>query len=160
MRVYFLDSSSFLKLFVVEPGSERVRSIVRSALMDAERVKVSVCDLAHPEAVSALRQMLDRGLGGRRGISSATFRRTVPELAQLVRSGSLFAVVLTSGVVEDAASLAARHRIRGADSVHVAAALQVRSRAQPEDEFWFVSADRRQSGAARDEGLTVLDPTT
>lgn len=159
MTHYFFDSSTFVKLFVVEPGSDRVRSIVRDAESHGALVRVSICDLAHPETASALRQMLERGVGGRRGISSATLWRIVPELARLAGFGSTFVVIRASNVVGDAAALAVRHHIRGADSVHVAAARSFQSRLQSADEFWFVTSDLRQSEAARREGIAVLDPT-
>ena len=55
--------------------------------------------------------------------------------------------------------LAARLHIKGAHSMHVAAAQTVQEDAG-ESEFWFVSADLRQAAAARQEGMRVLDPTT
>lgn len=160
MRHYFLDSSAFLKLFVVEAGDRRIREIVRIAQTSGARVKVSVCDLAHPECVAAIRQMLDRGLGGRRGISPAAFRRALPELASIAKQGSVFGIVRASDVVEHAAEFAARVRLKGADCVHLAAAQSVRHELAEGEEFWFVSADQRQVAAARQEGMLVLDPTT
>ena len=159
MRHYFFDSSTFLKLFVVEEGGSRVRAIVRVAQAENTRIKVSICDLAHPECVSALRQLLERGAGGRRGISSATLRRTLPEVASMTSRGSVFSVVPASEVMRQAADLALRHQLKGADCVHMAAAEQVRQRLADGEEFWFVSADVRQAAAARREGMPVLDPT-
>jgi predicted nucleic acid-binding protein len=160
MRHYFLDSSAFLKLFVVEEGADRVRQIVRGSEANAGSIRVAVCDLVHPESVSALRQMLERGVGGRRGISPATLKRTLPELRTYFEKGSSFTVIRTSEVIAPAADLAARLQIRGADSVHVAAAQRLYRGVAEEEEFWFVSADLRQSAAARHEGMPVLDPTT
>ncbi len=148
-----------MKLFIVEEGGHRVRSIVRVAQAADTTVTVSVCDLAHPECVSALRQMLERGVGGRRGISSATLRRTLPEIEMLTDEGSVFGVVRASEVMRQAADLARRHQLKGADCVHMAAAQQVRQRVADGEEFWFVSADARQAAAARREGMPVLDPT-
>jgi predicted nucleic acid-binding protein len=67
-------------------------------------------------------------------------------------------VVPASEVIDQAAELAARLQIKGADSIHVAAAQTVQAEAGG-NEFWFVSADLRQSAAARQEGMPVLDPT-
>lgn len=159
MRHYFFDSSTFLKLFLVEAGADRVRAIVRGAEAGGAKVRVAVCDLAHPEAVSALRQLLERGAGGRRGISQASFRVTLPRLRTHFGEGTTFTVVPASAVIEQAAELAARLQIKGADSVHVAAAQTVRRDAAG-SEFWFVSADLRQAAAAREEGMSVLDPTS
>lgn len=160
MRYYFFDSSTFLKLFVVEAGATRIREIVRVAQGDGTRVRVSFCDLAHPECVSALRQLIERGEGGRRGISLASLRRTLPELATIASQGSVFTIVRASNVISEAAELAFRHRVKGADAVHIAAAQHVHRHAAEGDEFWFVSTDQRQGAAARQEGMLVLDPTT
>ncbi|MBD0319734.1 MAG: type II toxin-antitoxin system VapC family toxin [Gemmatimonadetes bacterium] len=130
MRYYFFDSSTFLKLFVVENGADRVRAIVRAAEANGAKLRVSVCDLAHPEVVSALRQMVERGVGGRRGISAASLKRTLPELRTFFEQSSAFSVVRASDVVAPAADLAARLQITGADSVHVAAAKSVQRRAK------------------------------
>jgi predicted nucleic acid-binding protein len=158
VKHYFFDSSSFLKLFIVEAGDSRIREIVHAAQSKGARVKVSVCDLAHPECVAAMRQMLERGVGGRRGISPAAFRRTLPELATIAKQGSVLGIVRASDVVEHAAELAARVRLKGADCVHLAAAQSVRHEVPEGEEFWFVSADQRQVAAARREGMLVLDP--
>jgi predicted nucleic acid-binding protein len=159
VRHYFFDSSTFLKLFVVEEGYSRVREIVRGARADSTRTRVSVCDLAHPECVSAMRQMLERGAGGRRGIRSASLRRTLPEVHAIFRERSHLLVIEASTVIPESADVAMRHRVKGADAVHIAAAQQVQRRVGDGEEFWFVSADMRQAAAARHEGMPVLDPT-
>ncbi len=158
MRHYFFDSSTFLKLFIVEEGDRRVREIVRGAQGNA-KLRVSVCDLAHPECVAAMRQMLERGTGGRRGLSSAALQRTLPDVQAFFRETSHVLVVKASTVIPESAELAVRHRVRGADAVHIAAAKRVHRRVSEGEEFWFVSADLRQAAAARQEGMPVLDPT-
>jgi predicted nucleic acid-binding protein len=158
VKHFFFDSSTFVKLFVVEEGDRRVRDIVRGARADNAGVRVSVCDLAHPECVSAMRQMLDRGAGGRRGISSATLSRALPEIQAIFRERSYLLVIEASTVIPESAHLAMRHRVRGADAVHIAAAQRVQRRVADGEEFWFVSADAQQMAAARREGIPVLDP--
>ena len=159
MRHYFFDSSSFLKLFVVEAGDKRVREIMHAAEAGNGEVRVAVCDLAHPESASALRQMLERGEGGRRGISSARLKRTLPVIQTFFTKGTTLTIVEASTVIPESADLAVRHRVRGADAVHIAAAQRVQRRVAVGEEFWFVSADVRQASAARREGMPVLDPT-
>lgn len=143
----------------MEAGASRVREIVRGAQVEDADVRVSVCDLAHPECVSAMRQMLERGVGGRRGISFVGFWRTLPEIASAFQEVPHIVVVDASDVIPASAELAARHRVKGADAVHIAAAQRLHRRVSAEDEFWFVSADLRQAAAARQEGMQVLDPT-
>ena len=159
MKHFFFDSSTFVKLFVVEEGDMRVREIVRGARADDARFRVSVCDLAHPECVAAMRQMLDRGAGGRRGISSASLKRALPEIQAIFRERSSLLVIEASTIIPESADLAVRHRVRGADAVHIAAAQRVQRRVAEGEEFWFVSADVQQAAAARREGMPVLDPT-
>jgi predicted nucleic acid-binding protein len=158
VRHYFFDSSTFLKLFVVEAGDKRVRAIMHAAETANGKVRVAVCDLAHPESTSALRQMVERGVGGRRGISSASLRRTLPVIRRFFTKGTNLTVIEASTVIPESAELAVRYQVRGADAVHIAAAQQVHRRVKDE-EFWFVSADVRQAAAARLEGMPVLDPT-
>lgn len=160
MKHYFLDTSALVKLFVSEEGADQVRRIVRWGRGGSAGVQVVVCDLAYPECVAALRQLLQRGLGGRRGISHAALRRTMPELHTLFEERESLFVVETSKVVTESAHLAARHHVKGADAVHIAAARSVSDAVPAGDEFWFVTADTRQSNAARDEGMAVLDPTS
>jgi len=159
VRHYFLDTSSFAKLFVVEPGTTRIRAILHAAEARDPAARITLCDLAHPEAVAALRQIVQRGEGGKRGISAAALRRTLPELATLLSGEMTFAVVQASAVITQAAEIAARRRVKGADAVHIAAAQRVHRRLMEGEEFWFVSADLRQAEAARQEGMPVLDPT-
>jgi predicted nucleic acid-binding protein len=107
-----------------------------------------------------MRQMLERGVGGRRGISFGSFWRTLPEIERAFQDVPHIVVVDASDVIPASADLAARHRVKGADAVHIAAAQRVHRRVGEGDEFWFVSADLRQASAARQEGMPVLDPTT
>lgn len=159
MRHYFFDTSSLAKLFIVEPGTTRVRAIFQAAKAQDPGAHVALCDLAHPEAVAALRQIVQRGEGGRRGISPAALRRTLPELATLLSGELTFSIVQASAVIAQAAEVAARYHVKGADAVHIAAALRLHRRLAAGEEFWFVSADVRQGEAARQEGMPVLDPT-
>jgi hypothetical protein len=56
-----------------------------------------------------------------------------------------------------ATTVVERQQIRGADAVHVAAALTARD-AVGADRFVFVSHDQQQCKAAEREGLEVLTP--
>lgn len=160
LRNYFLDSSCLTKLFIVEPGSTHVRSIVHAAGAASPSAHITLCDLAHPEAAAALRQVVERGEGGRRGISPSALKRTLPELASAVGEGSRFSVVQASTVITHAADIAARRRVKGADAVHLAAAWKVFASLGEGEEFWFVSADVRQAAAAREEGMPTFDLTS
>jgi len=57
-----------------------------------------------------------------------------------------------------AATLVWKHRLRGADAVHLATALAVREEMAEKTEFYFVSSDVALNRAAQAEGLVVIDP--
>ncbi len=63
--------------------------------------------------------------------------------------------------IEEAASLASRHLLRGYDAVHLAVALDTNARgvAEGRPPLTLVSADRELNVAAGAEGIEVLDPT-
>lgn len=159
MRHYFLDSSAITKLYVLEPGSKRVRDMMRSARSFPRSTQVFICDLAHPETASALRQIVDGTDAAKRGIGSLE-RRTLPgDLIQDFRRGGVLNISEASQVMDAAADLVWRHRIKGADAIHLAAALEIRASLPLGIEFYFVGTDRQQNAAAKAEGLEVIDPT-
>jgi uncharacterized protein len=69
-------------------------------------------------------------------------------------------VGVTTDVLSEAMRLAERHYLRGYDAVQLAAALAVRRLQSPDDEpLILLSADGELNAAARQQGLTVQDPT-
>ena len=60
--------------------------------------------------------------------------------------------------MRQAAAVASRQVIRGADAVQIAAALHARSSVPTGSRFLFVSDDAAQCRAAENEGLEVLRP--
>ena len=83
-----------------------------------------------------------------------------PEIERVFEDAAHIIVIESTTVIPEAAVLAARYRVKGADAVHIAAARRVHRRVVQGEEFWFVSADLRQAEAAREEGMRVLDPMT
>ncbi|HEX6040749.1 type II toxin-antitoxin system VapC family toxin [Longimicrobium sp.] len=158
MKYCFLDTSAFTKLHVVERGMDIVRELVRSADRDPDRVQVLVCDFVLPEAVSAVMQVKERSDAARRGMSAAALQVTLPRIRRQLQHGSVFVVIPATGCMELAADLVERHRLRGADSVQLAAALKARGFASEGHQFIFVSDDVAQCRAAEGEGLEVLRP--
>lgn len=159
MSVFFLDTSAIVRLYVVETGWRWIRNLIRNVGAEWSNAQVCFCDLALPETVSALRQIAQAPDAARRGLSRAAFRQAVP----LVRSDLLTDSVLISVPASDCMPLAAevvqRQEIRGADAVHLAAALTARDSVAGTLPFAFVSHDDRQCRAAEREGLKVITPT-
>ncbi|HET7291156.1 MAG TPA: type II toxin-antitoxin system VapC family toxin [Vicinamibacteria bacterium] len=133
--ILYLDTSSLVKLYVEEPGSEDVRGLVDQAAVVATSV------VAYPEARAALaRRRRERSLtasGFRR--ARAAFEEDWPRLLTLDVSGAL---------ARGAGDLAERHRLRGFDALHLASYLGVVGEF-PEEDVRFSSADRTLMRAAR-----------
>jgi predicted nucleic acid-binding protein len=159
VKVFFLDTSAVVRLYAVESGWRWIHNLVRSARAGSPTVRVAFCDLALPETVSALRQMLQKPDAAQRGLSRAAFRQAVPRLrADLLQASPLIAIP-ASGCIPLAAEVVERQEIRGADAVHLAAALTARDTLGHALPFAFVSHDLRQCRAAEREGLEVITPT-
>lgn len=158
MRYCFFDTSAFTKLYAVEPGMRTVKDLLRSARVRPDWTRLLLCDLALPEGVSAMTQMQVRADAARRGVSAAALRQILPRIRQQFGAESPFVVLPATGCMELAADLVERHRLRGADSVQLAAALKARRVAMEAEAFVFVSDDHAQCRAAEAEGLQVLRP--
>lgn len=158
MTTYFLDSSAVVRLYAYEPGERVVRDLVRSAVAPAPTADLFVCDLAYPEAIAALHLIVRGKDAARRGLSPTALRLLLPRVQADLTPGSHFFIVPASQCMTQAAGVASRQVIQGADAVQIAAALQAREVAGPQTSFVFVSDDDAQCRAAENEGLEVLRP--
>ena len=131
----YLDTSSLVKLYVAEEESESVRRLVESVDI------VATAAVAYPEARAALARR--RREGGLRPKPFAEAKRA------LDRDWPRYlAVDVTAALCADAGDLAERYRLRGYDSVHLAAYLQV-ARAAGKGNVWFSCFDARLTAAAQ-----------
>ncbi len=140
--ILFLDTSALVKLYIAEPGSERMRSVVALG----EPMAASVLAFAEIHATLARRRR------------EALLRP--PELAQLQQAFALDWEELTQvsaslAVLQLVPGLCARHPLRGADAVHLASALLLH---QEGLRVTFACSDRDLVGAAAAEGLLTFDP--
>ncbi len=132
--ILYLDTSSLVKLYVEEAGSEAVRRLATGA----SRVAVSI--VAYPEAHSAFaRRSRERGLtpAGFRSAKTAFDR----DWSRMVR------LAVTEDVYRAAARLAERHALKALDSLHLASYLFLRRRL-PRGGAAFSSFDRRLNRAS------------
>jgi predicted nucleic acid-binding protein len=158
VRNYFLDTSALVKVYSEEEGSPRVRAIIKGVHSVPALNRVIVSTLAHPEAASALGQIMAGPQAARRGFGSHD-RRTLPEaLERQLGDASRLDVTPADPHMRTAATLVWKHRLRGADAVHLATALAVREELAPQSEFYFVSSDSSLNHAALAEGLEVINP--
>jgi len=137
--ILYLDTSSLVKLYVDEEGSEAVREWVE----EAEALATS--RVAFPEALSAFTRRWNRGdlTDEEMSLARESFTADWPIFVPLPLNE------------RRAGGLVLEHGLRGFDAVHLAAALDLAARF-PAEEIVFSAFDRHLRGAARTTGLSTL----
>lgn len=137
--ILYLDTTAFVKLFVREECSDLVQA--QLAAVDV----VATSRVAYSEACDAMARRVEEG------------RLTAEQLGrardQLNGAWPQFAVL---DLNEQAATdVTVKHGLRGYAAIHVAAALELREKAENVP-LVFCSFDPRQVDVAESEGLAVL----
>lgn len=133
--ILYLDTSSLVKLHVVEPGSPEVQGMVDAA----ELVTTSVVAYAEARAALARRQR-------ERSLTRGEHRRAKAALDE--DWTRIISLEVTEGLSRAAGDLAERYRLRGFDAVHLSSYLQVADEF-PTDSVRFSSSDATLNRAAR-----------
>jgi predicted nucleic acid-binding protein len=132
--ILYLDTSSLVKLYVREGGSDAVRSLLDAASLAASSV------IAYAEARSAFARRC------REGSLAAADHRVVR--AAVDRDWPLLlALDVTEAIARDAADLAELHGLRAFDGLHLASYRSLAA-AMPEQTVVFSSFDQRLNAAA------------
>jgi predicted nucleic acid-binding protein len=134
--ILYLDTSSLIKLYVEEGGSDAVRADVAAA----EVVATSL--LSYPEARAALAR-----LRRERSLTPAEHRRARTAFEE--DWGRYLVVKVTEPVCRAAADLAEAHGLRAYDSVHLSSFLTLRL--NDAGNVRFSSFDRKLNRAASAE---------
>lgn len=138
--ILYLDTSSLVKLYVKEQGSEEARGLASGAEV------ITTSWLAYTEARSALARKY-RG----RGLTEDEYRQALREFE---KDWDIYAALEVSpGVLREAGDLAEKHGLRSLDAIHLASAVSVLRRSEPAD-LIFSSVDLRLVAAAEVEGLS------
>lgn len=143
--ILYLDTSALVKLFVPEAHSEAVRDAV------AEGGIITTQLLAYAEACSAFARLAEARS------DASLFRRLRAALDAHWMDWEI--VQVEEPLVRRAGELCARFRLRGYDSVHLAAAERVHG-ASGGHEFSFGAFDASLLRAARSLGLGLLPGLT
>ncbi|MBI5026200.1 MAG: type II toxin-antitoxin system VapC family toxin, partial [Nitrospirae bacterium] len=130
-----------VKLYVEEIGSEKIRKIAHGA------TAISTSKIAYTEARSAFARKQKED-----GFSVNTLRKIVDDLNRDWES--YFVIEITDGLIRSAGDIAEKYLLRGFDSIHLASALNLKSKIRTE--IHFSSNDTRLNQAAEREGLIVL----
>ena len=131
----YVDTSSLIKLYVTEAGSDIVRQLVGEASVVATSV------VAYAETRAALARLRREGTLTASKVASAKtqFEEQWPTYLTLEATDSL---------CRAAGELAEKYRLRGFDSIHLASFAEVARRAGTDDAR-FSSFDDRLNHAAR-----------
>ncbi len=147
MAVYYLETSALVKLYVYEPGTERLIALTAG---DAGH-RFAILSIAQVEFRSAIRR---RQRGGEIPASVAN------ELIESFRrhaEGKFLIQPFSDTLLDVALALIDGYALRGFDAIQLAGYLLLRSTSGTEEPV-FVCADKALLSTARNEGCTVLDP--
>lgn len=134
MRVFF-DTSSFVKRFVEEVGSQQADEITEQA------TEIGLSIICFPELVSALNGKLRSDL-----IDDNTYLALKRDILEDIKDAQI--INLTPSVIEETTGLLETNTLRSLDAIHIACALEWQAEV-------FVSSDERQVGAAHRAGLKI-----
>lgn len=136
----YFDTSALIKRYIDEPGRREVLRLLR-------RYDCVTSAVLPVEIRSALR---------RRASEGSLDPTRVPEIVKRVTADRVYwtFVEVASDVLGAAETLTAAHPLRALDAIHVASA-QVFAARLRDSELMYVSADKRQTGAAAAIGLSA-----
>jgi len=131
----FFDTSSFVKRFVKETGSEQVDDIMQHAS------EVGLSIICFPEIISALNRKLRSEL-----MTQEIYLELKNDILEDIKDVDI--INLTPTVLEKTTELLEKNTLRSLDAIHIACALEWQADI-------FVSSDERQVSAAIESGLKV-----
>ncbi|MFL6199556.1 MAG: type II toxin-antitoxin system VapC family toxin [Thermoanaerobaculia bacterium] len=140
--IVFVDTSVLVKLYIAEPGSERMRE----AAAQEDHIAASLLAFAESHATFARRHREKLLLAPELEELLLRFTDDWEELMQVPMSAEILAFV---------PGLCKRHPLRGADAIHLASALLLH---QEGLEILFACSDGSLLSAAAAEGLAIFDP--
>lgn len=147
MALYYLETSALVKLYVFEPGTERLVSLAASSAGH----RFAILALAQVEFRSAIRRQ-ERG-----GEISRSEADALIESFRQHSEGRFVVQPFTDSLLDVALALIDGYPLRAFDAMQLAGYLMLRSISGAEEPV-FVCADKALLSAARNEGCPVLDP--
>lgn len=138
--ILYLDTSSLVKLYVPEAGSDSVERLVETTEV------VATSRLAYVEARAAFARKRRE-----RGMTPVDYRTVIQDFDRDWES--YFTVDVSEALVRMAGQLAEKHALRGYDAIHLASAVTIRQHG--DQRVTFSCFDTRLRHAARREGLSI-----
>ncbi len=136
----YIDTSAYLKIFLKEKGSDRVRKLVKENSLLASAILTSECF----SAFSRRRQGNE--------INDKTFNRLVNRVKKDLPYIEI--VRLTDEVLRKTEEILLHLPVRTLDAVHIASALLFKE--STGIDLQFVTSDKRQAESANDKGLKTV----
>jgi predicted nucleic acid-binding protein len=153
VKYYYFDASVMVKAYLWEEGSEDVRQVLRDMWAEPANARVVTSRIAFVEATSAVSR--------RAFVGEITQAQADEVWKRLVADFDDYHVMEPRlDLLEGAAELTRRYRLRALDAIHLATGLAARRRAPARVDFQFASADRRLNVAATAELFEVFNPGT
>jgi predicted nucleic acid-binding protein len=144
LALYYLETSALVKLYVREPGTDRLLKLVSQA----NKNRFAVLALSKVEFHSAIRRREREGDIDPKQAHQLLNRFGAHMETRFVKQ------IVNESVLDLAASLVDRHPLRAYDAMQLAGCLILRA-GNPT----FVSSDRQLIEAATAEGLPSFDPS-
>lgn len=141
--ILYMDSSALVKLYVREPGSDRVRTLIAQA--DA----CATSAIAYAEIRAAMARRYREGVLSSAGLGEL-------KSALLNDWQGLFVVPALLAIARSAGDAAESYALRGMDAIHLATAVWLQK--QQDDRVTFAAWDLRLASAAATAGLPVEGP--
>jgi len=148
MADYFLDSSAIVKRYVLEAGSDWIKSLVQA--QSGHTLYIARITIVEVTAAVTRRQHSAADAG----VILGHFHRHLTQRYRVIE--------LTPVLLNNASKIARGRRLRAYDAVQLTVALELQRLHQDAGlgPVTLVSADRELNAAAQVEGLVVEDPST
>jgi uncharacterized protein len=148
LPLYYLETTALVKLYVREPGTERMLRLVSRT----NNHRFAVLTLSRVEFHSAIRRREREG-----DVDPLLARRLLNRLGEHMET-KFVKQVINDSVLDLAASLVDHHPLRAYDAIQLAGCLTLKA-GSGGDGPTFVSADHRLTEVAQAEGLPSLNPS-
>lgn len=148
MALYYLETSALVKLYVREPGTERLLSLAGRSAGN----RFAILALAQLELRSAIRRRENSG-----EISALVAANLVDTFTRHLE-GRFIVQKLTDFVLDIALALVDRHFLRAYDAAQLAGYITLKNSAGADPPI-FVCSDQALLSAAALEGISGFDPS-
>lgn len=146
MALYFLDTSALVKLYVQEPGTDRLLPLVNAQ----PRNRFAVLAISAVEIRSAIKRRQRAG-DIESGVAATLLRSVQSHMeTRFIRQA------INDTVIDSALEMIDRYPLRAYDAIQLAGCLVLCGFSA--EAFTFVCSDHRLLKAALSEQLKVLDP--